>query len=289
MKGKRLCVLVVGLAGILATASFGAQKQRVKSGLPVFESATFVSEVNNKLFPLTPGTIFFYEGEKDGVPASDEFQVNHRTKRILGVDCTEVRDQAFENGILAEDTLDWFAQDTDGNVWYFGEDTKELDANGNVISTEGSWEAGVNGALPGIIMLADPHKGDRYQQEFATGVAEDMARVLSLNKSASVPYGDFDDLLLTRESTPLEKGAVEVKYYAEGIGFILGEATKGGDEITELVAITTGNPDNRSVGRAYSRQARTACGHAARATEVLKLAPASCPPSPTVLPCRRSL
>lgn len=243
MKGKRFCILVGGLVIVLTTACFAGLKQRVKSGLPLFESATFVDGINNKFFPLVPGTTFFYEGEKDGIPASDEFFVTHRTKRIMGVDCTEVRDQAFENGVLAEDTLDWFAQDTAGNVWYFGEDTKELDANGNVISTEGSWEAGVDGALPGIIMLADPHKADRYQQEFATGVAEDMARVLSLDKAASVPYGDFDDLLLTRESTPLEKGAVELKYYAEGIGFILGVATKGGDEITELVGITPGNPD----------------------------------------------
>jgi hypothetical protein len=106
------------------------------------------------------------------------------------VTTTVIRDQAYVDGILAEDTLDWFAQDEDGNVWYFGEDTKELDAQGNVISTEGSWEAGVNGALPGIVMEAHPRVGDTYQEEFAQGVAEDMASVISL-RAKGVPADEL--------------------------------------------------------------------------------------------------
>jgi len=239
MKGRQVCILVGGLAGVLAMACLAGQSQRVTTPISDVNPANFVNAVDNKFFPLPPGTTFFYEGAKDGIPTSDEFFVTHDTKRVLRVNCTVVHDRLFENGVLAEDTMDFFAQDTAGNVWYFGEDTKELDANGNVISTEGTWEAGVNGAQPGIIMEANPRVGDSYQQEFAAGVAEDMARVLSLNKTATVSYGSFDDLLLTREWTPLEKGAVEHKYYAAGVGFILGLSVKGGNERTELVRITS--------------------------------------------------
>lgn len=136
--------------------------------------------------------------------------------------------------MLAEDTIDWYAQDVSGNVWYFGEDTKELNEFGHVISTEGTWKAGVNGAQPGIVMEADPKVGDRYHQELAPGVAEDQAEVLSLDASTCVPYGCFDHLLLTKEWTVLKPGVVEQKYYAGGIGFISGAAVQGGNEHTEL-------------------------------------------------------
>jgi hypothetical protein len=197
----------------------------------------FVSQVDNPYFPLEPGTTLIYRGETEGVPTRNETYVTYDTKVILGVTCTVVHDQAFEEGVLVEDTFDWYAQDVDGNVWYFGEDTKELDGNGNVISTEGSWEAGVNGAEPGIIMLADPQKGDRYQQEFAPGVAEDMAQVIGFEDSLCVRYGCFDDVLVTKEWSPLEKGVVEHKYYAKGVGFISGVMVKGGEEQTELVRV----------------------------------------------------
>src|SRR5438105_8592547 len=164
----------------------------------------FSTVINNPFFPLVPNTTYVYVGTKDGRARRDEFAVTRRTKMIMGVTCREVHDRGYVEGVLAEDTLDWFAQDKDGNVWYFGEDTKELDANGNVISTEGSWRAGVNGAQPGVIMEANPRVGDKYQQEFASGVAEDMAKVASVNKSVTVSYGSFDDVLLTRESSPLD-------------------------------------------------------------------------------------
>src|SRR5947208_3919700 len=203
----------------------------------------FSTTIDNPFFPLVPNTTYVYVGTTEGSAARDEFAVTRRTKMILGVTCREVRDRGYVDGVLAEDTLDWFAQDTEGNVWYFGEDTKELDANGNVISTEGSWQAGVNGAQPGIIMEAHPRVGDKYQQEFASGVAEDMAKVASVNKTATVSYGSFDDVLVTREWSPLDPGSVEEKYYADGVGFILGVTIKGGDERTELVRITTNSPD----------------------------------------------
>lgn len=223
---------------LLTTVPVTAARHRTRAAALSINPADFVKVVDNKFFPLKPGTTFFYEGEKEGVPISDEMFVTNKTKKILGVTCVVVQDHAFTNGVLSEDTLDFYAQDKAGNVWYFGEDTKELDANGNVISTEGTWLAGVNGAQPGIIMEANPKKNDFYQQEHAPGVAEDQAKVLSLNKSATVPYGSFDDLLLTEETTPLDPRDIEHKYYAAGIGFILGVAVKGGNERTELVNIT---------------------------------------------------
>lgn len=239
MKRKGYLIFTSGLAVVLAMASVALAGYHMKA-LPVdINPADFVGEVDNKFFPLPPGTTFFYEGTKDGVPGSNETNVTRDIKQILGVNCTVVHDRGFENGVLVEDTFDWYAQDKAGNVWYFGEDTKELDANGNVISTEGSWEAGVNGAQPGIVMEANPRVGDHYFQEVAPGVAEDEAQVRSLDKSTCVPYGCFDDLLLTKEWTQLDKGVVDHKYYAEDVGFILGVMVKGGEERTELVRITT--------------------------------------------------
>jgi hypothetical protein len=128
-----------------------------------------------------------------------------------------VDDRAWEGGQLIEKTYDWFAQDKEGNVWYFGEDTKEYE-DGKVVSTKGSWEAGVDGAKPGIIMPADPKVGQSYRQEYYPGEAEDMARVLSLNDTVTVPYGSFDHVLETKEWTPLEPGFYEKKYYVGGVG-----------------------------------------------------------------------
>ena len=182
--------------------------------------------------PLIPTEV-----RTEGVPTRDVTTVTSDTKVILGVTTIVVHDQAYEDGVLVEDTFDWYAQDKDGNVWYFGEDTKELDENGNVISTEGSWEAGVDGAEPGIIMEANPKKGDKYQQEFAPDVAEDMAQVIGFEDSFCVPYGCFEDVLVTKEWTPLEKGVVENKYYAQGVGFLSAVMVKGGDEQTELVRV----------------------------------------------------
>lgn len=243
---KRILFLIVSFALVMALAvvPVSAAKQTSKTPPSEIDPDDFVRYVDNEFFPLQPGTTFFYEGEDEGVPISDEMFVTHRTKVILGVTTIVVRDRAFEDGVLVEETFDWFAQDRAGNVWYFGEDSRELDPDGNVISTEGSWEAGVDEAQPGIIMLADPHVGDRYRQELAPGVAEDMAMVLSLDKSQCVPYGCFDDLLLTKEWSPLDPGVVEHKYYAEGVGFILSVMVKGGDERLELVQITAEDEDD---------------------------------------------
>ena len=230
---KRFLILASLLPAMFLTSAFPAGAM---ASLQI-DPGNFVSKIDNPYFPLTPGTTFTYRGETEGVPTRNVTIVTNDTKVILGVTTTVVHDQVYENGVLAEDTFDWYAQDNAGNVWYFGEDTKELDENGNVISTEGTWEAGVNGAEPGIVMEANPKKGDKYQQEFAADVAEDMAQVIGFVDSFCVSYGCFNNVLVTKEWTPLERGVVENKYYAKGVGFIYGVMVKGGDEQIELVRV----------------------------------------------------
>lgn len=223
-------------AAILSLSGARAQAKTIAPDLP--PASDFVRDVTNPWFPLVPGTVLVYEGESEGVVTRNVVEVLHKPKRILGIDCTTVRDRAYEGGILVEDTLDWYAQDENGNVWYFGEDSKELDAAGNVVSTEGSWEAGVDGAKPGLIMLADLRVGDRYAQEDAPDVAEDMAQVTDLSAEVCVPAGCFEGLLETKEWTPLETGVAERKLYARGIGLLWAETTHGGDETSGLVSVT---------------------------------------------------
>ncbi len=238
MRTFRAFAILLVLTLLPVSGAIGRPGHRSATAKATPAAAGWVVEVTNPYFPLRPGTTFHYSGQRDGIPSTDDMEVTHQTKLILGVRCTVVHDRVFADGVLSEDTFDWYAQDTSGNVWYFGEDTKELDSQGHVISTEGSWLAGVNGAQQGLIMEAHPHVGDRYQQEFAIGVAQDMAQVLGLDKSACVMFGCFDDLLLTKEWTPLEKGVTEHKSYASGVGFILADVVKGGDEHSELVSIT---------------------------------------------------
>jgi hypothetical protein len=194
--------------------------------------------VDNPYFPLTPGTTRVYEGETEDGLERIEVVVTHDTREILHISCIVVRDTVSLDGELVEDTFDWYAQDNDGNVWYMGEDSKEYE-DGEVVSTAGSWEAGVDGAQPGIIMQANPQVGAAYRQEYYAGEAEDMAEVLSLTETASVPYGSFDALLMTKEWTPLEPGVAEQKYYAAGTGLVLEVMVEGGTGRVELIDLTT--------------------------------------------------
>src|SRR5919202_5134747 len=196
----------------------------------------FTTTIDNKYFPLKPGTTFVYQGKTNKGTEGDVVAVTSNTKRIMGVDCVVVNDKVTEEGKLTEQTYDWYAQDKQGNVWYFGEDSKEL-KNGKVTRTEGSWEAGKNGAKPGIIMQAQPKVGETYHQEYYKGEAEDMAKVLDLNGSTKVPYGSFNHVLVTNEWTPLEKGVAEHKYYAPGVGNVKEAASKGPPETLQLVDV----------------------------------------------------
>ncbi len=203
------------------------------AGRAAIDPADFVSVIDNPFLPLTPGTTYL-STTPDGAGV-DTFVVTRQTARIMGVTCVLVHDTTTIDGTLAEKTADFFAQDRHGNVWYFGENTAEY-RNGHVVSTEGTWRAGVDDARPGIVMEASPHVGDRYSQENAPDVAQDRAEVVSLSRSVEVPYGSFTGILQTDETTPLEPGFLEHKFYAAGIGVVLSVDT-GGGEVEELVEI----------------------------------------------------
>jgi hypothetical protein len=201
--------------------------------------AAWASAVTNQYYPLTPGTAYQYEGDTPDGVETITIEVLPQTRTINGVVATVVRDRAFLDGELIEDTEDWFAQDADGNVWYLGEDTKEYE-NGQVVSTEGSWEWGVDGALPGIVMWADPaaHTGEEYRQEFYEGEAEDWGKVTALDEAVTVPYGSFTACIKTEDWSGLEPTVRENKHYCPGIGLTLEEQVAGGGERVELVELT---------------------------------------------------
>ena len=204
---------------------------------PVFDPSSFVSTITNPYLPHIPGTLYRLRSETpDGIEIN-LIRITRQTKKILGVTATVVHDQVFLNGELTEDTFDWEAQDGQGNVWYFGEDSKELE-NGVVVSTEGSWQAGVDGAHPGVIMLAHPQTGQAYVQEDAPDVAEDRARVLGTKAAVEVPFGHFTGCLQTQEWSLLEHGDREHKFYCPGTGLVEEVHPAGGHITNQLLAIT---------------------------------------------------
>jgi hypothetical protein len=196
----------------------------------------FVAGVDNPYFPLTPGTSFTYKGKLEEEPATDVLAVTDGTKVILGVATTVVHDQVFVKGKLVEDTLDWYAQDAAGNVWYFGEDTRELE-DGQVVSTEGSWEAGVDNARAGIFMPADPRVGQTFKQEDAKNVAEDCTKIADLNASVKTPFVTSNGALKTEEFSLLEPGVLDNKYYVRNVGLVREQTIQGGSDILELVSV----------------------------------------------------
>jgi hypothetical protein len=196
---------------------------------PDIEAANFVETVDNPFFPLLPSSTWVYEGTSDGEAERVEVVVTSERRTILGIPATVVRDTVTIDGEIVEDTYDWFAQDRDGNVWYLGEASSDIEG-GEVVSTEGSWEAGVDGAYPGIVMKAAPQVGDAYRQEFYPGEAEDLAEVIEVGS----------DRLVTREWNPLEPETIEEKTYERGVGLVSEEKVRGGDGALKLVSFTSG-------------------------------------------------
>jgi hypothetical protein len=204
---------------------------------PSTDPANFVARVDNPLWPLVPGTRFHFEGTRGKVAQTDDEVVMHRTEQILRVRCTVVRDTVSVHGRPIERTLDFYAQDKQGNVWYMGEDSFER-KGGRFVRASDSWRSGVDGAKPGIIMAARPRSGDSYRQEYyPRGESLDEARVLGYRGSVSVPYGTFKRALATREFTPSEP-VIEEKYYAAGVGEIGERVVKGPHEEFRLVSVT---------------------------------------------------
>ena len=208
-------LLAIGAVALDACATAGAGQ------------TPFVGRVTNPWFPLEPGTTFTYTGEKDGQRGRDVVTVTRRTKLIRGVRCTSVDDRLYLRGRLAERTTDWYTQDARGNVWYFGEDTAELNRAGKVTSREGTWQAGVHGARAGIFMPAHPKVGASFRQEYYKGHAEDHFAVVRLANGR----------LLTKEWTPLEPGTLDHKVYVRGTGLVKEETVKGGDERWQLADV----------------------------------------------------
>jgi hypothetical protein len=202
---------------------------------PQIDPTSFVEEIDNPWFPLQPGMRWVYEGTTEDETERIVVVVTDRRREVMGISAVVVRDTVSVEGQVVEDTFDWFAQDADGNVWYMGEDTKEYE-DGEVVSTEGSWEAGVDGALPGIIMEADPQVGDAYRQEYYPGQAEDLAEVVRTGESETVPAGAYDDLVVIKEWNPLEPDAIEEKYYSQGVGTVLENKIRGGQDRVELIS-----------------------------------------------------
>jgi len=227
-------IVAVGCSNREPTPLTPSSPSLTKAGaVPSFPGAdAFVEGIDNPYLAFEPGKVFRYESETDEGLETIVVEVTNLQKTVMDVDVTVVHDQEFLDGVLVEDTFDWFAQDEDGNVWYFGEDSKSFGENGEV-STEGSWEAGVNGS-PGIIMLAEPTRGTKYAQEDAPDIAEDMAQVKKVDVSVDVEYGFFDGCLQIAEWNPLESGSREYKYYKAGVGLVL--ETEGRQRV-ELVNI----------------------------------------------------
>jgi hypothetical protein len=204
---------------------------------PKIDPSNFVATIDNPYFPLNPGTGYHFKGVRGRTPQLDDAVVISRKVVILGVKCSVVRDTVSEHGKPIERTFDFYAQDKQGNVWYMGEDSFER-RNGKFAKASDSWRGGVDGAKPGIIMLAHPRSGISYRQEYyPPGEALDQARVLGFNPSVEVPYGTFKHVLVTSDFSPLEP-QTEHKFYAAGIGEISEKVVKGHHEQFELVSVT---------------------------------------------------
>ena len=247
MKGTGVVALIAALAlpvGLAACGSKGGSSTSSRKSAPAnayIKRSNFVRIIDNPWFPLKPGTTLRYRGVKDGKPTIDVFTITSKTKDIQGVPATVVHDALYNTkGKVVEDTMDWYGQDKRGNVWYLGEATKELDAKGRVTSRSGSWQTGVNGAIAGIFMPANPKVGQAFRQEYYKGQAEDHFKVLSLSASVTVPALSSHQAMRTEERTPLEPDVVDNKYYVRGIGTVREEAVKGPRETNVLISMKRG-------------------------------------------------
>jgi hypothetical protein len=228
------------IAGLLSGCGGDEAKAVIDPGdggnySPEVDPSRFVERIDNPYLPFKPGNVWVYESD-DGNERI-EVEVLTETRVVMGITATVVRDTVTEDGELVEDTRDWYAQDLDGNVWYLGEETAEYE-DGKVVSTAGAWEAGIDGAKPGIVMLAQPTVGRAYRQEYYQGEAEDMARVDRIGDEASTPAGSFAGLVVITEWTPLEADIVEEKFYAEGVGVVQEVKVKGEEGRVVLVSFT---------------------------------------------------
>ena len=237
MRTRTLLLSGMAVAVALAATAYAPQARSQKTGSPppMPPQSSFSARVDNPWFPLLRGIRWVYTGVKDGKPTRDVVLVTHQTKTIDGVPCVAVSDRLYMRGRLEERTTDWYSQDSHGNVWYFGENTAELDARGRVTSTEGSWQAGVSGAKAGIYIPGHPRLGQTGLQEFLKGHAEDHFKIIGLFGTVAPP--GKANTLLTKEWTPLEPDVIDHKMYVRGIGSVLEQSQQGPNERNELISI----------------------------------------------------
>jgi hypothetical protein len=228
MRRLPIVLVVAALSGCGGPSSTSLPQGAERANL---DPGKFVAQIDNPYWPMAAGSTWVYREGNQRVVVT----VTDRKKEILGIPATVVHDVVSEEGELVEDTFDWYAQDADGNVWYLGEDTKEYE-HGKLKSTDGSWEAGADGAEAGVVVPAEPEVGLTYRQEYYRGEAEDSARVLSLGEQVDVPFGHFTGVLMTKDYTPLERRVLEHKFYAKGVGPVLTLTISGGSDREELIS-----------------------------------------------------
>jgi hypothetical protein len=242
--GKKTLAALLG-AALAAVGAYAAQAGTSSGARPCAKydphippAARFAKTIDNPFFPLPAGRTFVYRGVENGKKELDRMHVTGRSKKIMGISATVVSDKVYEPlGKLAEKTFDYYAQDDRGNVWYLGEDTKEL-LGGGKVDISGSWLAGKSGAKPGLIMEADPRVPDSYRQECRSGEAEDLAWVVGRGGSKTVPYGTFHRVVTSLEFSPLEPSVVERKVYGRQVGIISEHQLSGAHEVLSLVHVT---------------------------------------------------
>lgn len=206
---------------------------------PNINPSKFTTNISNKYFKVTPGQKFVYESKTEEGLEKVVVSVSSEKKQVMGVSVLVLRDIVTLDGEIIEDTRDWYAQDSEGNIWYFGEEVDNYE-DGRLKDHNGSWEAGKDGAKPGIVMLANPEVGKTYRQEFLKGEAEDMADVLALDKKVVVPFGTFENCLQTRDWSQIDSSLNEYKYYCPEVGFVtLEENLVNIEERVELLNVTT--------------------------------------------------
>jgi hypothetical protein len=223
-------LMVMGLCCCIAQPGVAGKSKEYH---PAIDPVNFQIVIDNPYYPLVPGTTYKSIEKSGKDTAENEVTVTHDTRVIMGVTCVVVHDVVREKGRISEETFDWYAQDKQGNVWYFGEDTKEY--HGDRVSTEGSWEAGAGPNQPGIIMPGKPVPGSPYRQEYGPGHAEDMGQIIAAREEVTVPYGSFTDCVRTKEWSLLAAGS-EKKWYAKGVGCIKEISAEG--DVTELISVT---------------------------------------------------
>ena len=249
MRTNRLIVIALAALAAFPVAGCGSEEgddeqgQKLPQGSEKVDlnPADFTTDIDNPYWPMKPGSRWIYrETDSEGAEQRVKVTVTDRTKRIAnGVEARVVRDEVTEDGEPVEITDDWYAQDKEGNIWYLGEKTTEYE-NGKPTTTAGSFEAGVDGAQPGIIMPAEPRVGLTYRQEYHAGEAEDRGEIVSLHEQVEVPFGHFRDALMTKDLNPLEPKVLEFKFYARGVGPVLAISVSGGSDREELVRYSAG-------------------------------------------------